>query len=80
MVAEYSKPINDFDNIKNKTESEYIKESQNNIQLLKENENLQKEITHLKNENINSKMNMRVKLSQTIKEYGDMLELILKKN
>ena len=78
MVAEYSKPINDFDNIKNKTESEYIKESQNNIQLLKENENLQKEITHLKNENINSKMNMRVKLSQTIKEYGDMLELILK--
>ena len=78
MVAEYSKPINDFENIKNKTEAEYIKESQNNMQLLKENENLQKEITKLKNENINSKMNMRVKLSQTIKEYGDMLELILK--
>ena len=78
MVAEYSKPINDFENIKNKTENQYIKESQNNIKLLNENQNLQKEITNLKNENINAKMNMRIKLSQTIKEYGDQLDTILK--
>lgn len=77
MVNEYSKPMKDSEDIRNKIESQYKLQSEEIQNLHKQIEELTKELNIATNENLDYKPKTRMKLTQTIKQYDEKIAKVV---
>lgn len=77
LVNEYSKPLNDNNEVKNKIEKQFHIQSNEIIDLHNQVESLSKEINDIQNDNLDYKPKMRMKLTQTIKAYDEQIKQIV---
>ena len=77
MVNEYSKPMKDSDDIRNKIETQFKIQSEEILNLHKQIEELTKELNIATNDNMDYKPKTRMKLTQTIKQYDEKIAKIV---